>query len=89
MANNADTKMIVGSTANANTPSGPGMPRFPNTSDDPSTECPSSPVMKSETLFRMRCPAFHLITANANRICSPSPHATVRHRIARRLVENA
>jgi|GEM_PF-5454439 len=90
IAKNALTKMIVGSTANANTLSGLlGIPRYPNTSPDPSAECPSSPVITPETLLSTVCPYVHLITAIANTICSPNPHTTVFHRIARRLVEKA
>jgi hypothetical protein len=33
-------------------------------------------------------PTLDLMTISANTICSPSPHATVRQRIARRLVES-
>jgi hypothetical protein len=56
-AKNALTKIMVGSTANANTLSGLlGTPRYPNTSPDPSAECPSSPVITPETLLRIVCP---------------------------------
>ncbi len=90
MAKNAETKMIVGRTAKARVASGsPGVPMRPKTSEEPSAEWPRRLVMTEETLARIRWPRLHLMTRKAKMIWSVRPQATVRQRMALRLVEKA
>ncbi len=90
IAKNADTKMMVGSTANAKTFSGLcGSPSGPKTSVEPSAACPSADVTAVLAARRIRWPIVHLITSTAKTNWSPSPQATVRQRMALRLVEKA
>ena len=65
----------------------PGVPSGPKTSEEPSTEWASSEVTMVEAVWRMRWPSDHLMTRKAKRICRLRPQATVRQRMARRLVE--
>ena len=89
-AKNALTKMIVGSTAKAKVASTLcGSPICPKTILEPSAACPSIEVAPLLATCRMRWPYAHLITRKAKVICRPSPHTTVRHLMARRLVESA
>ena len=103
MANSAAMKMIVGSTWKAKmtpycAPSGPStvvmirghtslFPSGPNTKLDPTNAKSSSWLITAASDLNTCCPIAVFSTISANRICRPSPHATVRRSIARRFVE--
>ena len=79
-----------GSTAKAKTWSTLwGSPNGPKTMMEPSAAWPSIDVTALLATWSMRWPKAHLMTRKAKTICRPSPQATVRHLMARRLVESA
>ena len=91
IANSAETKMIAGMIWNANTT--PMLeccfPISPKTNSEPAYEKLRIFVTVAPSQLKMVCPTGTRSTKIANSSCSPTPHATTRQLIARRLREKA